>query len=194
MQKIVLLFFFSVLLCWGSEDNWKTLRLDNHPKAAGLDFLIKYPDGWIVKDGKRPHILHNIVNENKTLVILVKTLPMEVSIEQAEEMFTLEDLKEMVPKGGVFQSGTKTKLEGQPAWIFMHSTSSERLGKVIVTCVLNCLVVYKKYLINLQGHYVLTQDELKAMPTNPALAEKFQAATKETMRIFNTLVINDRYK
>lgn len=194
MQKIVLLFFFSILLSWGSEDNWKTLRIDNNPKAAGLDFLIKYPDGWTVKAGERPHVLHNIVSENKAMVILVQTLPMEVSIEDAEDMFTLEDLKEMMPKRGIFQNGIKTKLEGKPTWIFMYLTTSERLGKVIVDCVLNCLVVYKKYLIHLQSHYVISQDELKAMPTTPALAEKYQAATEEAMRMFNTLVINDRYK
>ena len=182
------------MMCLGKQDDWNILRINDNPKAPGLDCTLKYPPGWSVSKGERPHVLHLIKKENKYVIFMVNMLPMEVSAEDVDDMFTEEDIKTMIPKNSHFIKCSKTKLEGQPAWIIMYSQTAERLGKRVTDSVLVCLLVYKKFMIQMQSHYVLTPEDIANAPNNPTITAEYKAAIKEGLEIFNTLVINNIYK
>lgn len=108
----------------------------NHAKAKGLNMTISYPKSWIAKEGDRPNILQKFVSndgaETGLFMILIKSLPegTTLSNEEAQQVFTVESLKDFVPEEGHFISGLSTKIEGLPAGILEFSKRSERAGMV----------------------------------------------------------------
>lgn len=94
LQITFLLFFtFNSIGQDYSQDwfNGKKLRYKTNgkEKSLGLNISIDYPDTWEVREGKRPHILNNIIspssdNQAVNLVLQIK------SIKDEEELRTLE--------------------------------------------------------------------------------------------------------
>lgn len=66
------------------EKKLKKYSTNNHSKSQGLNIDIYYPDDWLKKEGKRPHILFNI--ENKDLSIFSSFLIKDVLESATQEI------------------------------------------------------------------------------------------------------------
>jgi hypothetical protein len=87
-----------------------------HPKAAGLDFIIRYPRSWSAKAGEATHVVQNFISTDGTgsnCNILVRRLD-NVTPTQAAQLLHPSNLRELVPAAFTYRSGTPTTLGGQP--------------------------------------------------------------------------------
>ena len=196
MKFIYSLFVF--IICFyasGAPNDWQILRISNHPKARGLDFSIKHPSSWIVKEGNRPHVVKKLSNGNKVFVILVRKFPMPVSQEEADDMFSQEDIKKMIPHGALLISCEKTKLERQTAWLYIYSLRKERLGFKFMTVTTTCILIYRNNLLQMQNMCAFPPDtEFTSIKSDPVLLEKYKTFILESLKVFNTLVIHSEYQ
>ena len=89
------LFFIIILIIFNSKaysQNYVTINNNyahyaNHPKAKGVDFKIRIPEGWTVKEGNRPNIVSKItLGDNMFMVLIYENLTF-ISRNQAKELY-----------------------------------------------------------------------------------------------------------
>ncbi len=87
------------------NDFKKRFSSEDNQKAKGLKFQIDFPQSWSAKEGNRPNIVQKMVSQNgygmAVLTLLVKSSP-DINIttlSELQNMITIEDAKEFVPKG-----------------------------------------------------------------------------------------------
>lgn len=195
MKFVFLLLFLTFgLRASASSDDWPVLRISDHPKARGLDFSIRHPSSWIVKEGNHPHIVKKLTKENSVFMILVQKLPVSVSREDANDMFSQEDIKEMMPDGSQLVSCKKTKLERQTAWLVIYSFQLERLGIKYITFNIMCVILYRNYMLQMMNMFALPDAEFASIKNTPVFQKKYDAFILESLKVFNTLIIYNEYQ
>ncbi len=93
--SIYKLFLASVFVLFGGRvigqinkelenNNLQKISTKNHTKSIGLDIDISYPSDWEKTEGKRPHILFNISNSDKSIrsSFLIKDILESATMEE----------------------------------------------------------------------------------------------------------------
>ena len=65
--------------------------LTNHPKSNGIEYKIKPPLGWEVKEGDRPHIVKKFIDDDKNFMIQINETGQFFSKNQIIKKFESED-------------------------------------------------------------------------------------------------------
>lgn len=68
----------------------------NHPKAKGVDFKIRVPEGWTVKEGNRPNIVSKITLGDNMFMVLIHENLTFISRNQAKELYESRECEEMI--------------------------------------------------------------------------------------------------
>jgi hypothetical protein len=121
------------------DGNRRTFSAKGHPKAKGVNFTIAYPSSWAAAEGERPNIVQKFVSDGgrglESAMIITKELPLPAGVvlekEDMRDLFTLSELRGMVPDGAVFIGAKSTEIEGVPAGILEYVMRRERAGVVI---------------------------------------------------------------
>lgn len=74
MKKIILFFISAFVQLYHAQiaselkkEDIQKISTNKHVKALGLDINISYPVDWSKTDGKRPHMLFNLANPDKSI-------------------------------------------------------------------------------------------------------------------------------
>ena len=68
----------------------------NHPKAKGVDFKIRIPEGWTVKEGNRPNVVSKISLGDNYFMVLIHEGMTFISRILAKELFDSGGCEEMI--------------------------------------------------------------------------------------------------
>jgi hypothetical protein len=78
MKRLILLSVFILspyIAVWGQNsyymDNGYAIFRE-HPKAKGLDFKIKVPNGWILEEGTRPNVVCKLTQGTSSFIIIIR--------------------------------------------------------------------------------------------------------------------------
>lgn len=75
----------------------KYLELTSHPKSNGLEYKIRPPINWEIKEGDRPHIVKKFINEQMMYLILVNETGQFFTKNEVKELFqTDSDIKKFI--------------------------------------------------------------------------------------------------
>jgi hypothetical protein len=86
-----------------------------HAKSKGLEFTIKTPKSWTMKEGDRPNIVQKFRSENGNgsaqVVIISKSLPEVFNQETVKELYSKESMKEIFSELGTYVQSSSILLE-----------------------------------------------------------------------------------
>lgn len=68
----------------------------NHPKAKGVNFKIRIPEGWTVKEGNRPNVVSKITLGDNMFMVLVHENLTFISRNQAKELYESGECEKMI--------------------------------------------------------------------------------------------------
>ena len=110
------------------------LELTNHSKSNGLEYKIKKPLGWEIKEGNGPHIVKKFTSDKKVYLIYVKETGLFISKEEVKEFFQNEtDRNQFINEFGknegyTIKNNAVVTLENHP-FIYVNGTlNQERMG------------------------------------------------------------------
>jgi hypothetical protein len=166
----------------------------NNSKAKGLNLTVKYPTGWIAKDGERPNIVQKFVKSTSGITELLMLQVNNIPPEALSEIHSLtendfRDIYASMGENTSVQSVRRTKIENQIAYIGDLTYTVERAGMKIYQSVEGMTLIYKDKMIILtcgvggvpqQKQYIDT----KQLSNRTSLCQSY----------FNSLVILDQYK
>tara|TARA_B110000037_G_scaffold5899_1_gene6336 strand:- start:1798 stop:2682 length:885 start_codon:yes stop_codon:yes gene_type:complete len=73
------------------------LELTSHPKSNGLEYKIRPPINWEIKEGDRPHIVKKFINEQMIYLILIYETGQFFTKKEVKELFqTDSEIKEFI--------------------------------------------------------------------------------------------------
>lgn len=110
------------------------INLTNHPKSNGLEFKLKKPLGWEVKEGDGPHIVKKFTSDKKVYVIYVNETGQFFTKKEVNDFFENERdrnqfINEFGENGGFnFKTNKVVTIENHP-FIYVNGTiKQERMG------------------------------------------------------------------
>ena len=188
MRKLLLV--LAVFCCAFQLLAWKTLRIENDPKAKGLDFQLEYPDDWEKTPGKRPNIVVNIsklpaffnvqvlkTGEDFSSQINPAKWPGEISKEEARPLY---------PDTDTFIEAKRTLLEGEPALVVEFKRVMERAGLRYCTRFKYLGIFYRDYSLRMTaGTIGRTEEEAE---------ENFRKNSATFEYMFNSLILSSKWK
>ena len=110
----------------------QALRFDSrgHAKAQGLNFTIRYPRSWTIKEGERPHVVQNFVSTDGSGAncnIIVRDSG-GMTPAQARASVRLEAMRAELPEGMIYITGQSTTLDAHPASELQGRKAVNRAG------------------------------------------------------------------
>ena len=172
-------------------NGWKqTFYSKNHKKALGLDINLSVPKSWNMKEGKRPHIVQTFSRKVQEGVVTASLQIRKIKTEEhlsQEEMQEFLNVKNHIPEGANSVSSKRIVLEGFPGVKSVWDIEQERLDFKFKLRCSSYIVVYKNYMIFIQGMTMVNDDKKYNLA---AFHDKY---SKVYDLIANSLVINNRY-
>ena len=110
------------------------INLTNHPKSNGLEFKLKRPLGWEVKEGNGPHIIKKFTSDKKVYMIYVKETGQFLTKKEVIEFFENETergkfINEFGKVGGFdFKTNKVVTIERHPFIYTTGTIQQERMG------------------------------------------------------------------
>lgn len=100
MKKLILLSIFILvpyITVWCQD----SFYMDNgfavfkgHPKAKGLDFKVKVPNGWLLEEGTRPNVVCKLMRGQSSFMIIIRHNITFLSRNQGREFLDSEEFTE----------------------------------------------------------------------------------------------------
>jgi len=110
------------------------IELTNHPKSNGLEFKLKSPLGWEIKEGDGPHIVKKFVSDDAMYLIFINEIEQFYSSKEVVDLFSNDaDVRELLEAFGNSSGLTLSNykiftIENHP-FIYTHGTlKKERMG------------------------------------------------------------------
>ena len=156
---IAVISILSQIIVYGQSPNFLLFSSLGHPKAAGLDFTIKYPTSWNAQEGNRPHIVQKFLDPSKedlaSFLVLIRKADIPISKAEIESELSLQNLKKYAPPDAKYISGqNKLLIDGQKAASidFIHSRLAEStpIGKDIQFYMRTYIIFWKNYMVQIQ--------------------------------------------
>ena len=110
------------------------IDLTNHPKSNGLEYKIKKPLGWEVKEGDGPHIVKQFTSGKNVYLIYIRETGQFFSKDEVKEFFENqtdrnEFVNEFSKNGGFYLNSNKVvTIERHPFIYTSGSFQEERMG------------------------------------------------------------------
>lgn len=174
-----------------------TYSTAGNPKASGLVVTFDYPAGWSGADGRRPNTLYQVTSEKGrglelcNLVIRGGNLVNgpDVASRDIEQLFDPKGLKDLVPQGSRFISGSRTTLDGQPgAWV-QFSQETDRAG-------ISLQLIWVMYQVYYEGRFIFFSCSVGDGGEKPR--ELVEARFRSTLPLFqvmaNSVIIQSRWR
>jgi len=104
-----------------------------HAKSKGLEFSIKVPKSWAMKEGGTPNIVQKFYNENGTgsvqLHIISRTLPSPSTPEILENLYSEPAIRNVAEQLGTsFIRSSSSAIDGEPAGYCEYRTEKGWMG------------------------------------------------------------------
>ena len=175
--------------------NLSVYRSNNHSKAKGLDFSIKYLNTWLKEEGNRPNIVQKFTKNigNKHISYLVLILKIEGPPLTSEEIESeYENAHQSLPKGAQFISKSgKLKIDGEPAFSVEfkgNRSAEENVANIgITTYTSGYNIFYKNYLVQIQCSVV-------GPSTENDLIDLYKQYKQFFALVVNSFVIQSKWK
>ena len=176
---------------------WKqTFRTKNHPKAKGVDFSISFPASWRKREGYRPNIIQFFESGAGygpiMCSLMVKDIPLpdgyNLSERELKNFFHQNELKDLVPDGGMFIDAKTIVLEGAPAGMLISDQEMQRLDLTLSMRMTQFITIQEKSMIFIQFMVAKMPDSEESMDE---LQQKYLPIYRA---IANTFVLNEKYK
>lgn len=212
-MKIKITFFSLFIFCLSfsqisneiKKEEIQKISTKNHEKSLGLDINISYPADWTKTDGKRPHMLYNFANPDKSIRstfgitdIIEKASPEE---KKAFRLLSDKDIKDIIlqsfptakncsnyfnemgienPKNSTCRI---TKVEGIESSVGSTFGTLRRAEFTMDFYMVFYQIPYKTKIINISFNFQNIKDE----------QDRFLADNLSN-KIINTIVINNLWK
>jgi hypothetical protein len=179
-----------------SSGNKSRYSTKDHPKAKGINITVEYPSHWKLSEGERPNIVQKFSGDasdgiTRMFLILIKEMPEITSSMPAEdianEVFSQDALKEIVPPGGKFIKGEQTKYDGQPGAWAIFSINSQRAGMTAKMYSLQHMFIYNGKMVSIQcmvGGLEQMSDDLY---------REFNSYLPLFQQIGNSIIVQDKW-
>lgn len=108
--------------------------LTNHPKSNGIEYKLKSPVGWEVKEGDRPHIVKKFIDDDKIFMIQINETGQFFSKNEIIKKFELEDevnllIESFINDSNINYSNPKVvTVDNHPFLYTNYNIEGERLG------------------------------------------------------------------
>lgn len=165
---------------------------NGNPKSKGLNFSIKYPKSLTPRDGDRPNVVQKFFQNPDAFysLVLVNKFDEQLSKADLDDIFSTPGLKSMIPETAIFVSSDNTlQIEGLKAAKVVFINQSKRVNVNITSINRNYITIYKNYLFILQFSLVKNSNE-----TIQELTDRFDTYNQLTFQIFNSLIIENKWK
>ena len=177
---------------------FRTFSTAGHPKANGLDIVLRYPSSWNTQEGVRPNIVQNFVaprGSNDTLMAVLSVSPVPAELrgfsdyEIGEWLLDPANLEEMLPAGANVISAVRTSYDGEPGLLFSYIMLQSRAGVELVTVLHSQWFVYRRNTVDFTVSYAIP------MVGSPRPLEQSEADALAilAMLLGNTIVLMDKY-
>jgi hypothetical protein len=177
-------------------EGWRqSYRTKGHPKAKGVDCSVSFPASWTKREGERPNIIQVFESSSDAgralCNVMIKRLPVPegetLTEEDAREILSPENLKELVPEGGRLVETKKMTLDGSPSGFVVCDLRLQRLDQEVLMRMAS--------FVTIQGNaMIFIQCGVGAEPGNESALD---AAYKLYLPVFRSiagsLVLNDKY-
>lgn len=139
----------------------------NHPKAKGVDFKIRVPEGWTVKEGNRPNVVSKITLGDNMFMVLIYNGITFISRNQAKELYDSGECEEMLLEeyrdryiNPTIISATNEIIDSYPARYIVCSYSYKYPWQSKPVKFINRVwcIYYEDYIISLQSSSPETYD------------------------------------
>lgn len=175
----------------------KTYSSEGSAKARNLKVTFEYPSSWEGSAGKRPNTLVLVTSELGrgleicNLVIKELSLPADYVPTEAEidELFQEPAIRDLVPKGAIYQDGGPTKMEGLSAAWIVYKHDVERAGQRALIKMITYSTFYENKFVQLGCMVGVDSNKVEAQ-----LEEYFRKFQPLFQQIANSLVIHNRYQ
>lgn len=206
-NRVLLVFILLSAFSFGQRNNqdsqqYLIVSTKGHLKSKGVDLIIKYPTGWSLHDGERPHVLYNIKSPRKTIystlaVIDIFEAATEMELNQFKKL-PREEIENLIVAGFPNQSKCLNhfletgheevatpkceiiRIENQISSLTSASVTNERAGTVMKSFIVNYQIPYESKIIAISFNFFHMNTESDEI-----------AAVHITKQIINTLVINN---
>lgn len=172
----------------------KKYRTENHPKAKGIDFQIKYPMSWQSEEGERPNIIQKFISkrDGTIIMLLVKDIPTfngrKINAKEKDLVFTEAYIKEFVPNGAIFVDFKPITLDSQKGAMLIYDQIAERLDLKLKTRSVNFITIYNNKMIFITGFLAIPND------SKDQLNQKYKKLEPLFKLIANSFVLQNQYK
>lgn len=178
------------------DGNFKIFNTLNHPKAKGVHFTIKYPSSWVAYEGERPNIVQKFVSEGgkgfEMSIISTISIPVpndtKFTEEDLKDLFTPDEMKNMIPAGAKFIKATQTKIEGLTSGILEYSLRMERVGMTIDVQYVAYVFIWNSTMVQL----LCSVNKLATSEVN--LSHRMEEFKPLFFLMANSIVIPDKWR
>ncbi len=143
-------------------------RTDGAGKARGIKIGIQYPASWKAKEGRRPHIVQQIISENghglESALILIKEIPAPISGSDILELRGTDIWKSAFPNTKVLETG-KVRIARLPAIWGEFEAMVNRTGIELDLHVLSFIMVRNNHMVQITFSVAQPTDESSDVAT-----------------------------
>jgi hypothetical protein len=169
-MKIIIL-FLSLSIKLDSQsitEMMSSYQIFDHPKAKGVNFSLKAPNGWECREADRPNIVKKFVWKTNIFLVLINNGHTFISKNQAKKIFHREDSKKELLlsivesfKNSQIYSSKVVSIDRYPALEVVFSADIERLGVSLKYYTKQWNIFYEDKIIIIQGISYNKEDYLK---------------------------------
>jgi hypothetical protein len=131
---------------------------ENHPKAKGVNFKVKKPNGWEKMEGDRPNVVQKFLKGTNSYMTLILDTGQFISKSQGKELLNDEEIANEMANG-MLSVGENSKLiskkyitvDNYPSLEIIMETDVERIGVIGRTRFIIWNVFYEDRLVQLMA-------------------------------------------
>jgi hypothetical protein len=159
MKIIILFLILSIKLDSQSiTEMMSSYHIFDHPKAKGVNFSLKAPNGWECREADRPNIVKKFVWKTNIFLVIVKDGLSFISRNQAKKYLNDEDIKKELLQGSLdayknskIYSSKVVSIDAYPSLEVVLDGDVERLGVTLKSYCKQWTIFYEDKIIIVQG-------------------------------------------
>ncbi len=167
----------------------------NHPKAKGIWATVRYPQGWVAKEGERPNIVQKFTGDYKGLFVMLALqitdagAPVEKECAETSASAFGRDMVDGEDNLKILKI-KKIKHEEKPAYMYDLQSNIERAGLATSTTSRVMSVCYKNTLVSAWCSPMKIDTKNTLIQSNQ---NDLESINNLCFQFFNSLVLMDKY-
>jgi hypothetical protein len=194
-KTILFLLMLSLTAAAGAQSFSSKFDSKNHVKAKGVWLTVRYPSGWIAKEGERPNIVQKFVGDYQGLFV---TLMLHIedaggAVESECRSMSSNEFAESLRDGNDnmrVYALKKTTHENKPAFMYDIEIKMARAGIQATLSHRAMSICYKNTLISAWCSPALINTAKQTMGSGAA---ELSRTAPICHQFFNSLVLMDQY-